>query len=223
MKPFAYIFDLESTLLTDSYKIYHQELKFIKRLGVNTNPHLIGKLHQMGSAAFWSMIKHTSGLYLSKEEYLRALDMFIFKFITNHSSISLKPHAIELLEKIKKEKAKIGIISSQSKLRTEYILDHFNLGSYIDDIATGDDIITFKPKTDIYTIILDKMLVHPDSCVSIEETKKGVLDTNKVGIRSIYISPNLSENYEQALFSVSHLGEIEPKNIQLYEVCHHQG
>lgn len=82
----------------------------------------------------------------------------------------LKPDAISILEKLKKDGYKVGLLSNGDSKSQHDKINHCNLQNYFDEIIVTGDYGVSKPDPEIYRIMADKLDVLCEECIYIGDT-----------------------------------------------------
>lgn len=89
--------------------------------------------------------------------------------------ITVKPHVIDLFQRIRYMKYKMGLATSTLSQFTHIILDYFDLKKYFDVILTADDVTEGKPSPQMYNLAIEKLGAKKDDCVIFEDSLNGIL------------------------------------------------
>ncbi len=101
--------------------------------------------------------------------------------------ISLFPGIQELLEKLKGEMYKVGVVTSRLRPTTMKGIDKYNLAEYFDTIVTCDECTKHKPDPEPVLIALDKLGSLPEETLMIGDTVFDILCARNAGVKSVLV------------------------------------
>ena len=127
--------------------------------------------------------------------------------------LRLQTGASEVLEWLKENHFKTGILSNTSHGTTENILlEKFNIRQYFDSITFSCDVGVRKPATEIFNYALNSLSVRPDEAVHIGDTPEAdILGAKQSGMKAIYLNTKnkpYPEELSQPDFTVQELAQI---------------
>jgi len=119
-----------------------------------------------------------------------------------HSRLEPMEGALECIEKFKKERLKLGLVTSSIKEHAVAVLGNIsknagngkNLASSFDVMVFGDEIERLKPEPDIYLEAVKRIGLAADRCIALEDSEVGVIAAKKAGIFVIAIPNELTKN-----------------------------
>ncbi len=113
--------------------------------------------------------------------------------------LTLFPGVMELLQKLKQRKLKIGLATSGDRDYVRLVFNKFpDFKDTFDKAVTSEDVERGKPYPDCYLKILEKLQVKPDEAVVLEDSFNGIAAAKNAGIKVIAI-PN--KHYQEADYS----------------------
>lgn len=143
--------------------------------------------------------KNAFNLVSTKEDY----------FI-NHCSPPIYKGVGQLLNKLKKNTLKVGLVTVGSKIRI-YKTTPKKILSLFDIIITGDDIKKPKPNPEGYLKAIKYLQVKPSDTIIIEDTKLGIASAKSAGACCIGVcSTREMQSLKQADIIVENFIDIEP-------------
>jgi putative hydrolase of the HAD superfamily len=80
---------------------------------------------------------------------------------------------------------KVGVISNEARELTEYRIEKFNLGSFVDFFVSSCFVHFRKPDEDIFKLALDMVQVEPSACAYVDDRPLFVEVARKLGMTSI--------------------------------------
>jgi len=114
------------------------------------------------------------------------------------------PEMIELVCALKARfRLKIAVVSNEGRELTEYRIQNFALGSFVDFFITSCFVHYRKPDADIYRLALDVAQVAPSRVIYIEDRVMFVEVAQNLGIQTIVHSGYQSTKLELAKLGLS--------------------
>jgi len=111
------------------------------------------------------------------------------------------PDMIRFCTELKaKHHLKVGVISNEARELTEYRIEKFHLGNFVDFFVSSCFVHFRKPDEDIFKLALDMVQVEPSACAYVDDRPLFVEVARKLGMTSIH-HKNL-ESTQQALESL---------------------
>ena len=130
----------------------------------------------------------------------------------NETKIKARPGVLRLLNELRKAKIRLAIVSDTLE---QNLTNLFKKGLDIDPkewfevIAHGGCADYKKPAPDLYLWALEKLQLHPNSCLAIEDAPRGMISAHDAGLKVI-ITPSKytkEEKFDLANMVISDLGE----------------
>ncbi len=81
---------------------------------------------------------------------------------------------------------KVGVVSNEGRELTEYRIQKFQLGSFVDFFVASSFVHLRKPDEDIYRRALDMVQVRPDHCAYVDDRRLFVEVAGKLGMAAIH-------------------------------------
>lgn len=169
----AVIFDLDGTLI-DSMSLWRTvDSEFLGNRGIVVPHDLFDHLPAGNSFIQTAQyFKDRFALADSVESIMQEWTDMVFHHY--ESDIPLKEGVLELLHEIQRRKVKLGLGTSNSYELAEKVLNLNKIWELFDTAVTGDQDVLGKPFPDIYLRAAQRMDVHPEECIVIEDTITGV-------------------------------------------------
>lgn len=98
---------------------------------------------------------------------------YTLEIIKENSKIM--PEKIELHKYIKKNNIKIVCVTNSIRQTAIEMLKSTGQFDYIDLLVSNEDVSKNKPSPDCYNYAIRKLNVHPNACVCVEDSEKGIL------------------------------------------------
>ena len=165
------IFDLDGVILNSEPLHDHAKKRILKEGGVMEDPDLswsVGK----PSNILWSLMKDRYGLKPSEDELEQRQYNYILEEV-EENQIQPSEGLIELLQWLKEEQIRIGLVSSSWGSFVHSVLEHYNIKHFFDYVIAGDDVERKKPFPDGYLKALDLFSLPSSSAIAIEDSKTG--------------------------------------------------
>ncbi|OYT31550.1 phosphatase [Candidatus Woesearchaeota archaeon] len=174
----AVLFDLDGVIVDSRRAHVLSFQKVLKEKGVSISFSELKKFFGVLDVdIFKRLIKKkkikASALELSKKR--RKIASSFFKNIKLFSGVK------SLLKKLK-NKYLIGLATSSSFSKTEFILETFKLKEYFDAVVVREDVKKHKPDPEVYLKLAKKLKVKPEECVVIEDSVAGVEAARRAGM-----------------------------------------
>jgi len=82
----------------------------------------------------------------------------------------------------------LGVASSSRRERLDLTLERSGLGRYFQATAAGDEVEHGKPAPDVYVLAAERLGVHPEDCLAVEDTGPGASAAAGAGMRVLGIA-----------------------------------
>ena len=90
---------------------------------------------------------------------------------------------IEVFEKLKSKKIKIGMASSSKNAQT--VIDKLGIGKWFDAMVDGNDCKIAKPDSGLFLQCAKKLGKEPEECVVVEDAQAGIEAAHKAGMFAV--------------------------------------
>jgi len=184
INPKAILFDLDGTL-ADSLSVMKLSYRvFLKQLARVPTDEEFDSLNGPPLQEIINRLKYTHFLNESEDVLLKN-----YFDIIDQSYFSVKPRygAISLLQKAKQKNCTIGIVTSNTRKRTQVWLETVSLAHMIDFIVSGDEVKQGKPHSEPYVIASKKTSYKLDQIVAIEDSQQGAQSAIGAGLKTLVI------------------------------------
>ena len=186
MKPKAIIFDMDGTLVDNI--VFHKKawLSFLNKYTIIIKPEDFnaqnhGTIHEMILRFFGNSISEIQIKELGQEKEKTYRELYR-EHIKEVEGLS------HLLEKLKKNRIKIGLATMGDIPNIDFILDTLSIRSYFDCIVGGHEIIKGKPDPEIFNTIALKLNVKNKECVVFEDSIGGVIAAKNASMKVVGIT-----------------------------------
>ena len=203
----AVIFDMDG-VISDTQKLHAEvESALLKEYGIVMTPDAItrqyaGVSDEIMFAALFE--KHNVRTDL-------VVDVVRAKWKRMHHSkqgrIKAIPHAVPLIQKLKRDGYKLAVASASPKMFIKEILDSFGIAMYFDAIVSSKEVAEGKPAPDIFLLAAVRLGVASYEAIVIEDGKNGMLGAQAAGMACIGLVPDVGADYPATVL-VSSLSEI---------------
>jgi beta-phosphoglucomutase len=191
----AILIDLDGTLVDSTGALYQAYLKFLEYFGKKGT-----------RAEFQSLIGPSMDEIveiLQKKHELPKTDQnlsslyFTMIVAQGFEGVELFPGVRELLKEAKKNKIKLGIVTSGTHALVKKCLDPLKVIEDFDVIITSEDVKKAKPHPEMYQLALKKLLVEPKDACAIEDSEAGKKAASDAGLKVIYITHGKEEDLKK--------------------------
>ncbi len=165
------LFDLDGVILNSEPLHDNAKKRLLAEAGITENLDLswsVGK----PSRLLWSQMRSLYHLKLSEAE----LEQLQYDYILEEVRMKQVPMSkglADLLEWLKDNKIRIGLVSSSWGNFVHSILNHYNIRHYFDYVIAGDDVERKKPFPDGYLKALHSFQLPAGNTIAIEDSKSG--------------------------------------------------
>src|SRR5205823_1802730 len=83
--------------------------------------------------------------------------------------VGLFPHVEEVLQELRQMKLHLAVATSSLGASARPFLDRHQLTGFFEVIVTGEEVESGKPAPDIYLRAADKLEIHADACLVVED------------------------------------------------------
>jgi len=147
------VFDLDGTLFSSHESIYYCTLKTFEKLGMNPKMDL-EKFNNMIGLHFVDIFEKFGIKNVDFNKFIKIYKELYFDFID-----LTKPHygLYETIEKLKKKKVKLALLTTKSQIQAERIMQHFHLDKKFDLIMGRRPGIEIKPSPMPLKVIMKEL------------------------------------------------------------------
>jgi len=190
----AVLFDLDGTLV-DSFEAWFYVINdSLKYFGLkNLSKKEFGK--RFGAPIEQDVKKYFKGKTIEEVKNIQNLNFTKWK-----TYVELFPQSRQILQKMNKQKIKIGLITNSTKFITSITLNHFKFKKYFQAVVTMDDVKKRKPAPDMVLKACKLLKVKPKNTILVGDTKNDMLAGKRAGcvtvgykIKGDYMVDNLKE------------------------------
>jgi len=177
----AIIFDFDG-VLADSEPWWNKiDAKLLAEYGVMYR----GEYHQNVLGVSYRLAvefyKKAFGLSVPTEKMMRRRGEIATEFFANR--VGLFPHVEEVLQELRQMKLHLAVATSSLGASARPFLDRHQLTGFFEVIVTGEEVESGKPAPDIYLRAADKLEIHADACLVVEDALPGVAAAKVANMR----------------------------------------
>lgn len=128
--------------------------------------------------------------------------------------IKLMPDVTDVLNKLKKNKYKLAVVTSRGKRTMKILLSKFHLNQYFEAIVDREDVQKHKPHPEGVLGVLKRLKISPLHAIYVGDARADIETAHNAGISCILISPvkeNWGEDYH--IHSIKELPSLMNKII----------
>ncbi len=135
-----------------------------------------------------------------------------FKRLMRQGRVPLRPGIARLMRDSCAAGVRLAIVTNAS-LRTLKPVLRYSMGpelaAEVAVIASGEEVQNKKPAPDLYRLALQRLGVHANECVALEDSEMGLRAATAAGVPAVVTvnSDTLAQDFSQAALVVSSLGE----------------
>lgn len=107
--------------------------------------------------------------------------------IIEKKGVPIKEGLLELLKHLDKKGFKKAVATSNSRDKVKKLLSNANIIDRFDYVLCGDEISRGKPEPEIFLTVCEKLDIHPNNALVIEDSEMGLLASYKAGIKCILV------------------------------------
>lgn len=193
----AVIFDMDGVIV-DTEPVYYKRMQdFLAHHQVDFDKreltHLVGSTEE----DVWKWVQGLWDGDLSREKYDKAYgDLYEGEPVSYQDIVDQEIY--DVLDWLKKENYKVGLASSSSFANIESVLEQCQLTHYFDSILSGEMFEQSKPHPEIYLNSAKKLDVHPNYCLAIEDSTRGIKAGKAAGM-TVFAKKDDRFNFQQDL------------------------
>lgn len=176
------LFDYDGTLM-DTNEVVFQSWQHTFRTirGCEENPDVIRST--FGEPLVMTLAKLFPGIPV--EESLNIYRTFQREVFTDF--VEVFSGMFELLEELKHQGYKLGLVTSRTKDTTWAGLEHYGMDKYFDAVITAGDTDKHKPDPAPILITLDRMGSLPEEAIMVGDTMFDLLCAQNAGVKSVIV------------------------------------
>ncbi|MBC7113920.1 MAG: HAD family hydrolase [Candidatus Methanomethyliales bacterium] len=197
----AVLFDLDGTILNCVEPMSKEFMRIVQKLGVNITDEirrrvgsnlgeiLIKRSSPIAEVLLLWRLGRTIGLSFFKRVMMIFLSYSRLKNIANNSS--LFDGVIEILQALKQQGLKLGVVTTRSRKDVSLIMKKFSLENFFDVIVTRDDVFFGKPSPEPVILALKKLNVSANEAVVVGDMPTDIESGKQAGTKTIALLTGL--------------------------------
>ena len=192
INPRMILLDLDGTL-ADSLSVmrvaYRVFLKQFQRKPTDA------EFDSLNGPPFLEVVRHLKFIHALQET--EDILLSIYSDIIDRAYTDVKPAdgALDLLKKAKEHCCTIGIVTSNTRKRTQTWLETVRLSHMIDFIVSGEEATNGKPHPAPYIMALKKASCDPNEIVAIEDSPQGAQSAVNAGLKTLVLGHGTAEYF----------------------------
>ena len=182
----VHIFDLDGTLIDSMTQFPKANLRVLAEEGITPPEDVVNIITPLGYRGAAEYFINTLGVKAScPEEIMKRVESYLIDDYTN--KIPLKPFVREYVEKLKKERCKLYVLTASPHSCTDPCLKRNGIYELFDTVWSSDDFGITKANPQIYRDAADRIgceisdiMFYDDNFTALETAKKAGLATTGV-------------------------------------------
>lgn len=182
----ACIFDLDGVIVDTAKYHFIAWKKLAKELGVTLTEQDNERLKGVSRMESLNIILSLGGLDVDDVEKTKLADKkndWFVDYINEMKKEEIFPGVINLLQSLKKKKAKIALASSSKNAKA--VIDKLEIKDWFEVIVDGTMITHSKPDPEIFLLAAERLGVNPQDCIVVEDAEAGVEAAKSAGMKCI--------------------------------------
>ena len=206
----AVFFDFDGTLAKTEEGYLRNYKKLIERTGFTfykeDEPFLVGK----GTILRSEYLNEKYGYGIDGESLRKEFRKMNEEMFTEEAGHFMYEDVIDCLNELKKEGLRLYLCTNTKRDLIEYALEKMGIGSYFEDILSGQDpdVMVRKPDPELYRILLRRSSLEKEEAVVIEDSPGGVEAAKGAGILTVGLTRIIPADVLQADIAISSLKEL---------------
>jgi len=208
----AVIFDLDGVIVSTDDCHYRAWKKLADRENISFDREINERLRGVSRMESLEIILERATEDFSEEKKRKMAEWKNKRYVELLESITpddILPGVLEWLDFLKKRKMKTAIASSSRNAKT--ILKRLEMENEFDSVVDGNDIENSKPHPEVFLKAAEKVGLHPDECLVVEDAEAGVAAATAAG--SPCLAMGSAADDPRAEFSAKTLADLSPEKI----------
>lgn len=191
----AVIFDMDGLMIDSERVTYDGYVIECKKLGHTMTEEFYKTLLGKPIAGIYAQFHKEFGEDFPIEEVIQKVHAYMADLFET-KGVPVKPGLIDLLKYLKENNYKTIVATSSNRHRVDIILESAKIASYFDDSICGDEVTKGKPNPEVFLKSCEKLGVHPDEALVLEDSEAGIQAAHSANIRVICV-PDMKYPEEQ--------------------------
>jgi HAD superfamily hydrolase (TIGR01509 family) len=183
-------------VLVDTEELYFRATKeVLKGVGIDLTPQQYAELFLVHSMGAWHLVAER-GYSAAEVQRLRELRNARYGEMLDDSPLVMDgiTTTLEALH----GHYMMGIVTSSRRDHFDIIHRTTGLLGYFDFVLTADDCTYTKPHPELYLKAVERSGKHPDECLAIEDSARGLAAATAAGIKCVIVPTPLTEHSDFA-------------------------
>jgi len=198
MKPKAFLFDLNGTMINDMefhLQVWNKILNEDLKAGLTKEQvkyQMYGKNHELLDRVFGkgTLSEETIATYSQRKEELY---QEVYR-----PYMELIPGLNDLFKNATDSGISMAIGSAATRFSIDFVLDALDIRSYFGAIVGAEDVIESKPNPEVFLKAARLLNVKPEECIVFEDVPKGAEAALNAGMRAIILTTtHAAEEFEK--------------------------
>ncbi len=185
----AFIFDLDGVLTDTSEFHYRAWQRLADEEGLPFNRKDNEALRGVGRRESLDLL--LKGKYIDEgtaQAWMDRKNRYYVEQVEQMTNADLLPGALDLLKQLRRAGIKVCVASASKN--APLVIDRLNLRPYIDVLVDGSKVSHSKPAPDLFLYAADRLGVHSEECVVVEDAAAGIEAALAAGMHSLGIGPS---------------------------------
>ena len=197
----AVVFDMDGVLI-DSEPLFRTAAKRAAgELGYQLSDEVYVQWMGLPPKAVEAAVRQSMGDDFPMEPFRETFREVWIKHTDEHG-VPAQPGMYDLLDKLRQHEVPYAVATSTFREQALRSLELAGLGSLIDVVVAGDEVVNGKPAPDIFLAAAEAIQVAPTGCIAIEDSAVGVRAAAEANMMTIMV-PDLHQP-DNATASLAH-------------------
>jgi len=177
----AVIFDFDGTLVDSEENYFEADRILLKKHGLDIDTEF--KKQYIGIGAFEMMedIRTKHSIAAPTDELVNEKNEIYLEIASKNTKVF--PEVAEFVKYLHDNGYKTAIASGSSKAVISTLLDCIGFAGYFQAVVSSDEVNRGKPEPDVFLEAAERLGVHPEKCLVMEDSVYGVLAAKKAGMK----------------------------------------
>ncbi len=193
----AFIFDLDGTLTDSMYVWVNADRKFLGKFGIEPDDEYNRTITSLTFTEGVNYIKTRYNIDMTQEEIMN--ELYNLAYDEYEKNVNLKKGVIEFLDRVKKQRIKLGIATSSIKDMCYAVLKRHDILKYFDTIVFSDDVGVNKTFPDIYIETAKRLGEDIKNCVVFEDVPHAAMGAKKSGAFVVGVYDEFSDDKKEEM------------------------
>ena len=183
-------------VLVDTEELYYRATRdVLEDVGIDLTPQQYAELFLVNSIGAWHLVAER-GHSVAEVQRLRELRNTRYGEMLD-SPCPVMEGVTTMLDALHGHYV-MGIVTSSRRDHFDIIHRTTGLLPYFDFVLTADDCTCTKPHPELYLKAVEKSGMHPDECIAVEDSARGLSAATAAGIKCVVVPTPLTEHSDFA-------------------------